>query len=338
MSDSGMGTEAVWVSSEMGRIRRIVDRIAPSTLPVLITGESGTGKEVIARALHRASTRSQHKMVIMDCAAITPTLMESELFGHQKGAFTGATTANHGLASQADGSSFFLDEIGELPTHVQAKLLRLLSDGSYRPVGGTETSQVDLRVIAATNRDLEAEVVAGTFRRDLFHRLNGVRIHIKPLRERPDDILPLMEHYLGHFCARASRPLLTCSPETIEILMTAHWPGNVRELVNCAHFIASLAVGSEVRPADLPQNLSQRTPQPSQVMSLPIEDHATPISAIRTDLPYKAAKRAWLDIFEAHYIQGILEREDGNISAAARAAGMDRRSIQRMVKRSEKGD
>ena len=174
MLDPHSSSESVvWASDEMTQIRQVVNRIGPSSLPVLITGESGTGKEVIAKAIHQASTRDKKKFVIVDCAAITPTLMESELFGHQKGAFTGASTSSPGLAREADGGTFFLDEIGELPGPVQVKLLRLLQDGSFRAVGSSKTENADLRIIAATNRDLEAEVISGRFRRDLFHRLNG---------------------------------------------------------------------------------------------------------------------------------------------------------------------
>jgi DNA-binding NtrC family response regulator len=325
-------SDTIWVSPSMRAIRTIINRIGPTQLPVLITGESGTGKEVIARALHSASERKNKRLVVVDCAAISPTLMESELFGHLKGAFTGATTTTRGLAREADNSTFFLDEIGELPTPVQVKLLRLLQDGSFRSVGGTTVETANLRIIAATNRDIEAEVAAGNFRRDLYHRLNGARIHIPPLRERPSDIQPLFERYLVHYCQEATRPILSLSDEVTEILSHAHWPGNVRELVNCAHFVASLSAGTQVQVDDLPPSLRLRGNVPKPGFLPPIHS-ATPISAIRTDLTYKDAKRKWLEIFEAQYIQAILTRNQGNVSAAAQDAQMDRRSIQRMVKR-----
>jgi len=316
----------------MTQIRQVVNRIGPSSLPVLITGESGTGKEVIAKAVHQASNRDRKKFVIVDCAAITPTLMESELFGHQKGAFTGAATSSPGLAREADGGTFFLDEIGELPGPVQVKLLRLLQDGSFRAVGSSKTENADLRIIAATNRDLEAEVIAGRFRRDLFHRLNGARIHIPPLRARQKDILPLMKHFLHRFCIANDREPLHLSPSIAEALETAPWPGNVRELVNCANYMASLSMGPTIGLTDLPPSFLTQAPS-NPVGWLPIDTNSTPISAIRTDLPYKHAKRAWLNIFEEHYVKGILDREAGNVSAAARSSGMDRRSIQRILKR-----
>lgn len=328
---------AVWASPAIQAIRSTVNRLGPTSLPVLITGESGTGKEVIARALHDASARNRKRLVVVDCAAITPTLMESELFGHQRGAFTGAATTTPGLARAANGGTFFLDEIGELPTAVQVKLLRLLEDGTFRSVGGTEPQRSDLRIIAATNRDIEAEVVAGRFRRDLYHRLNGARIHIPPLRERQADILPLFHHYLSLAATKADRPTIALSPEAEERLIAALWPGNVRELVNCARFMASLSQGSVAGIADLPPNFHRSGSAPPSGW-LPAPAKTTPMSAIRTDLPYKEAKREWLDIFEAQYVQGILRDANGNVSAAARKAGMDRRSIQRILRRQTESD
>ncbi len=322
----------IWSSDEMTQIHQVVSRIGPSSLPVLITGESGTGKEVIAKAVHQASTRDKKKFIIVDCAAITPTLMESELFGHKKGAFTGASKSSPGLAREADGGTFFLDEIGELPGPVQVKLLRLLQDGSFRAVGSNKTENADLRIIAATNRDLEAEVIAGRFRRDLFHRLNGARIHIPPLRSRRKDILPLMKHFLERFCIANDRDPLHLSPEIETALEDAPWPGNVRELVNCANYMASLSTGPRIDIGDLPPSFLTHSPN-DPARWLPVDTKSTPISAIRTDLPYKHAKRAWLNIFEEHYVRGILDRADGNVSAAARSSGMDRRSIQRILKR-----
>lgn len=322
----------IWASETMVQIQHTIDRIGPTELPVLVTGESGTGKEVVANALHLSSKRNKRRLVVVDCAAIAPTLMESELFGHQKGAFTGASTTTRGLVREAHDSTFFLDEIGELPTPVQVKLLRLLQDGSYRPVGGTETRVANLRIIAATNRDIEAEVAAGRFRRDLYHRLNGARIHIPPLRERVSDIAPLFTRYLEHYCRKLERTPLQISEQAWHVIRAAYWPGNVRELVNTAHFVASLARGKTIEVADLPPSLRNQEMVPSPGF-IPIQEDVTPISSIRTDLAYKDAKRAWLNIFEIHYVQSLLHRNQGNVSAAAEEAGMDRRSIQRIVKR-----
>lgn len=312
----------------MVRIRRTISRVGPSDLPVLITGESGTGKEVIARAVHECSHRRSRKLVVVDCAAITPTLMESELFGHIKGAFTGASSTTTGLAAEADGGTLFLDEIGEVPPSVQVKLLRLLEDGTYRSVGDTRSQRVDLRVLAATNRDLDAAMACGDFRPDLYHRLNGVRIHLPPLRDRVNDILPLANHFIDHL----GRPELRLSPEVEDRLLRGPWPGNVRELLNCMRYVTSLVSGDTVTPADLPATvqanggLRDGTPASPESVSVDLS------------MTYKDAKRAWLDRFEDAYVTAMLEAHDGNVSAAADQAGMDRRSIQRILKRQRDRD
>jgi DNA-binding NtrC family response regulator len=314
----------VWASGAMQAVLGIVDRVAPTHLPVLITGESGTGKEVIAQAVHARSAVSSGPLVVVDCAAIPPTLMESELFGHKHGAFTGAVRDRRGLVEAADGGTFFLDEIGELPPAVQVKLLRLLEDGSYRPVGESTPRTARIRTIAATNLDIEQAVADGGFRTDLYHRLNGCRIHLPPLRERRADIKPLLTHYLSRLGKERDGPPLHLGEEAAAALLDAHWPGNVRELVNCANFIASLAIGPEVTLEDLPQGLLTTPAQ----LQIPVPPQEIPV-----DLPYKDAKRQVLDQFEAVYIVALLARHRGNVSAAARDAGIDRRSIQRMLKR-----
>src|SRR4051812_45326595 len=208
----------------------MVARVAPTDLTVMITGESGTGKEVVGRAVHARSRRADAAFVPVDCAAIPANLMESELFGHERGAFTGASTARRGLVEEADGGTFFLDEIAELETSVQTKLLRLLQDHEFRRVGGNKMLKADLRVVAATNRDLEAEVAAGRFREDLFHRLNVVRVRLPSLRERPEDIAPLTDHFLERFRQESGRAILRLSPAVRDRLAAHAWPGNVREL------------------------------------------------------------------------------------------------------------
>ena len=317
----------VWASDAMKAIRRTIERIGPTQLPVLVTGESGTGKEVIVRTLHAASIRSHERLVVVDCAAITPSLMESELFGHQKGAFTGAGRTTRGLVSLADGGTFFLDEIGELPMPVQVKLLRLLENGTFRSVGGTELRHADLRIVAATNRDIDVDVRQGRFRADLYHRLNGARIHLPALRDRPEDAVPLMRHYLQVHAQQTATATLMLSPEVEAVLRTAPWPGNVRELVNCAQYVASLSEGPTVTIADLPEGVVRRA-KPRQS-----DDGTRPHPRVRTELPYREAKRAWLNIFEAHYVGALLETHDGNVSKAARESGIDRRSIQRILNR-----
>jgi DNA-binding NtrC family response regulator len=314
---------SVWASAAMRHVRETITRIAPTQLPVLLTGESGTGKEIVAREVHRQSQQANQAMVVVDCAAIPPTLMESELFGHVKGAFTGAVQDHRGLVEAAEAGTFFLDEIGELPQPVQVKLLRLLNDGSYRPVGSNEARTARLRVIAATNRNIAEAVEHNRFRADLFHRLNGCQIHLPPLRDRRADIRPLLDLYLKHFAELTGRPAVTLTPEASHLLCAARWPGNVRELVNCAHYIASLAPGPEVRVADLPRSFQSGN----------TDAGADDGPSIDFSLPYKEAKRRMLDRFEDRYILQLLDRHGGNVSAAARAAGIDRRSIQRMLKR-----
>ncbi len=330
------------IVGESASIRRIIEmvrRVAPTDLGVLITGESGTGKEVVARALHRASTRSTHNFVPVDCGAIPSNLMESELFGHERGAFTGASSARAGLVAEADGGTFFLDEVGELDGGVQVKLLRLLQEREYRRVGGNKLLSSDLRVVAATNRDLEEAVRQGRFREDLFHRLNVVRVVLPPLRDRPDDIPILLDHFVARERKRSGRGELRFAPEVRDLLMSYTWPGNVRELLNCCKYVVGLAEGPVVQADDLPHFVRSALPEvplhSAASASVGAALAGTGGPAVRVDLPYKAAKRAWLEHFETEYIIKLLEAHDGNISQAARTAGIDRKSIQRLMKRND---
>ena len=336
--DDEPSSPVVGQSPAMQRLRELVRRVGPTDLGVLITGESGTGKEVVAQALHQVSGRSKRPFVPVDCAAIPANLMESELFGHERGAFTGATGRRKGLVEAADGGTFFLDEIGELDPQTQVKLLRLLQERQFRRVGGTELQSADLRVIAATNRPLEKMVKAGEFREDLYHRLNVVHVHLPPLRKRPEDVPILLKHFVERTCAESGRAPLRLSTAVVEALTLYEWPGNVRELVNCARYVSSLAPGPDVRLADLPPRVrggSSTRPvgpspsAPSSVGSMP---------GIRYDLSYKKAKRLWLEVFEFSYISQLLKEHNGNISHAARAAGIDRKSIQRLMKRNDMSD
>ena len=320
--------ELVAASPPMKRISEMIGRVGPTDLTVLITGESGTGKEVVARAIHAASTRSRAAFVAVDCAAIPANLMESELFGHERGAFTGANTTRRGLAEEADGGTFFLDEIAELEPHVQTKLLRLLQDHGFRRVGGNRPLTANLRVIAATNRDLDVEVAAGRFRLDLFHRLNVVRMMLPPLRERPEDVVPLLEHVLARVCATSGRRLLSLLPEAQERLCAWSWPGNVRELVNCARYLAGLTRGDVAGIADLPPGLRAD----------PVASEGPPLDVIAPTVPYKEAKRAWTEWFDDRYVARVLEATGGNVSAAARTSGIDRKSLQRLLHRADRGE
>jgi DNA-binding NtrC family response regulator len=332
-------------SEAMQEIRRLLQRVAPTNLSVLITGESGTGKEVVAKAIHLMSSRSSKEFVPVDCATIPDNLMESELFGHEKGAFTGANSRRTGLVETANKGTFFLDEIGELDPNVQVKLLRLLQEREFRRVGGTKVQNADIRIVAATNRDLDSAVREGGFREDLFHRLNVVQIILPPLRERADDIPVLLDFFLNNLAAAQGRDPLKCSQEVLQALSSYRWPGNVRELHNCARYVTGLTVGDTVQIRDLPPRikmavtgLKQTSTQTSNsnVGTNPVRHSSAP--EIRYDLSYKAAKRLWLEVFEVAFIARLLEKHDGNISHAARSAGIDRKSIQRLMKRNNMGD
>ena len=340
-AESGEGDLGlVGESPEMRRLKDLLRRVGPTDLSVMISGESGTGKEVVARAIHRLSSRSTQPFVPVDCAAIPANLMESELFGHEKGAFTGAASLRKGLVEVADRGTFFLDEIGELAAPVQVKLLRLLQEREYRRVGGTRIHAADLRVVAATNRKLDEAVSSGDFREDLFHRLNVVHVMLPPLRDRPDDIPLLLQHFMQRLGVECGRPDLRLGQEVVEVLCAYDWPGNVRELVNCARYVVNLSVGPVINLGDLPPRLRRldgRRPPPvggTPATPVPAGESLSGV-AIRYDLPYKKSKRLWLEVFEYAYITRLLKDHGGNISHAARAAGIDRKSIQRLMKRNQ---
>src|SRR5262245_40593106 len=251
--------DMVGVAESMLDVYRIVERVAPTTSTVLIQGETGTGKELIARATHSASRRSDHPFVTVDCSALAESLLESELFGHVKGAFTGAAADKRGLFEAAAGGTCFLDEIGEISPCVQAKLLRVLQEREVRRVGGTDSLKVDVRVIAATNRDLAALVAAGKFREDLFYRLSVVTISLPPLRERRGDIPLLANHFLGTYLAANDQPPTLISPEAMALLVNYDWPGNVPELQHAVERAAALTSSSVLLPDDLPPKLASAT-------------------------------------------------------------------------------
>jgi two-component system response regulator HydG len=254
-SRPGFG-ELVGVSAKMQRVYQLIEKVGPHTCPVLILGESGTGKELVARSIHFSSPRRERPFVPVDCSALVPTLIESELFGYVKGAFTGATQNRHGLLEAAAGGTLFLDEIGDLPVDLQAKLLRALQEREIKPVGSNERVTIDVRVIAATNRDLEEAIRKNQFRQDLFFRLNVVQIKLPPLRERKNDIPMLVNSFLDKF-STPQRPVRSVSEEAMSRLMAYDWPGNVRELENAVERAVALGSGPVLSLTDLPTNLQQ---------------------------------------------------------------------------------
>jgi sigma-54 dependent transcriptional regulator, flagellar regulatory protein len=244
-------------SPALSVVYKILEKVAPTDSTVLVTGESGTGKELIVRALHKNSRRHDKPFVPINCGAIPKELLESELFGHEKGAFTHAIRSRPGRFELADGGTIFLDEIGEMDLSLQVKILRALQEKEIERVGGTGTKKVDVRVVAATNRDLEIEVAAGRFREDLFYRLNVIPMHLPPLRERGEDIMVLAEHFLHDFCHEKDRKKLAVGSQAKALLMNYTWPGNVRELENFMERLSILCEGPQVTPADLPEKIQR---------------------------------------------------------------------------------
>jgi two-component system response regulator HydG len=297
-------------SAEMAQVLDLVGRVAPTDATVLICGESGTGKEIIAKALHHASNRADGRFVAINCGALPETLLESEIFGHVKGAFTGAGANKKGLLEEAHGGTLFLDEIGEMTPGLQVKLLRALQSGEVRPVGSTQVITVDARVVAATNRDLEPMIRQGTFREDLFYRLNVIPIVLPPLRERREDIPLLAEHFLARFAQRQGR-VLRLSAGAMERLLRYAWPGNVRELENAMERTAILARDETIEPSDLPPHVGS--------------------GLALGPAPGLAAEQTLAEAERAHITQ-ILERYGWNHSRAAEALGIGRTTLWRKLK------
>ena len=321
----------IGVAPAMQEVFRAIGRLARSNLTVLITGESGTGKELVARALHRHSPREASTFIALNTAAIPHELLESELFGHERGAFTGAQSRRVGRFEQADGGTLFLDEIGDMPAELQTRLLRVLADGEFYRVGGHAPVRVDVRIIAATHQDLDARVESGTFREDLFHRLNVIRVHSPALRERREDIPEL----LGHFLERAAREIAVepkaLRPEVARYLETLDWPGNVRQLENTCRWLTVMASGSEIHLDDLPREL-----------------RASGSDAGAAAEDWEALLRRWAERrlmrgegplvddavprFEAVLIRCALDRTNGHRQEAARLLGWGRNTLTRKIR------
>lgn len=305
-------------STPLQMVLSTLAKVAPSEANVLIMGESGTGKELVARALHTNSSRCEGPFVAVDCAALPPSLLESELFGYEKGAFTGALQPKRGLLELAHGGTLFLDEIGELSLELQAKLLRTLQERTFRRLGGEQLLNVDIRVISSTNRDLSAEVQQGRFRQDLFYRLNVVSIQLPPLRDRVGDVALLVQHFLQEFAQATNKADVRITPEALRLLELYQWPGNIRELRNVVERAVVLCDTDTVRVRDLPDYIREQARMSKQ---------------IRAAIGFKAVREQWVESQGKQYLTGLLRRHHGNISAVAREAQISRKSVYELLRR-----
>ncbi len=312
--------EMVGQGPAMRAVYDLIEGVASSDATVLVTGESGTGKELAARAIHGRSRRAKGPFVAINCAAMPETLLESELFGHARGAFTDAKTTELGLFQRAHHGTVFLDEIGDMPLGLQPKLLRVLQERVVRPVGGREEIPIDVRVVAATNRDLESAVEDGRFREDLYYRINVVMVPLPPLRSRAGDILGLAQHFLLHFAARAEKKVAGIAPAAGEKLVAYAWPGNVRELQNCMERAVALTRFEQVTVDDLPEKI--RTYRRSHVL-------------VASDDPSELVP---LEEVERRYLARVMEAVNGNKTAAARILGIERKRLYRMLDRLDVGE
>src|SRR5207302_1500620 len=299
---------------KMREVAELIARVAPTPTTVLVRGESGTGKELAARAIHKYSPLRDKPLLTVNCTALTPTLMESELFGHRRGSFTGAVADKAGLFEKADGGTIFLDEVGDMPLEMQAKLLRVLQTGEIKPVGDVVTRKVRVRVIAATNRVLEKALVTGEFREDLFYRFNAFTITLPPLRERTEDIPVLAHHFLQKAEAKVNKKVDRFAPEALDLLKRYPWPGNLRELENIIERAVVLATSRQVEVAHLPLHLQEPAPV-----------------TLRAGEGFLQARARTLALFERDAIGRLLAEARGNVSVAARRAGITRRNLHRLI-------
>jgi len=307
-------------SRAMRRVFDVITRVAQTSASVLVSGESGTGKELVARAIHERSARADGPFVAINCAAVPASLLESELFGHARGAFTDAKNARKGLFLEANGGTLFLDEIGEMPLDMQVKLLRALQERQVRPVGGDKEVPFDARVVTATNRDLEAEVGEKRFREDLYYRINVVSVEVPPLREREGDVPVLAQAFVQRFAERHGKQIEGLAPTALEKIINYQWPGNVRELENCMERAVAMTQSDRIVVADLPERV--RAYRPEQVNAL---------------LPQSVEELVTIDELETRYLRHVLGLVKGNKSRAARILGYDRRTLYRKLERLEVG-
>lgn len=312
--------EIIGSSDSIRRLKEQIDIAAPTSGWVLITGENGTGKELVARAIHQLSRRRDKPFVEVNCAAIPEELIESELFGHEKGAFTGATTQRKGKFDLAHTGTLFLDEIGDMSLKTQAKVLRILQEHKFERVGGNRPIEVDVRVVAATNKDLEEEIRRGNFREDLFYRLNVLPFHVPPLRERIEDIPILANHFLNYFCSKESREIKRFTSEALAAMQRYHWPGNVRELKNIVERLVIMTPRVEITAEELPAAIRQGR-----------EQIATTRQTVQTGIDTASFREA-KEEFEKEFILQKLEENDWNISRTAESIEMERSNLHRKIK------
>jgi len=305
-------------SRKVQEVFKIVDKVACTDATVLILGESGTGKELIARYIHYNSPRKDKVFVPVNCSALTETLLESELFGHEKGSFTGAISTKRGLIEIASGGTFFFDEVGDVSPPIQGKLLRVLQEREFMRVGGTDTITADIRLIAATNKDLEQCIKERTFREDLYYRLNVVSVRLPPLRERKDDVLPLAQFFLRRFNKKMGKKICEIPQDVLGVLMGYDWPGNIRELENVIEREVVLATEDTIEVSHLPDKL--------------LEAHIDSGPVFR-GLSYKEAKQQVVDSFSKEFVERLLQRSKGNISQAAKQARMDGANFRRLIRK-----
>ena len=308
----GTPEQIVFASPRFREVYDLTLKVASSDANILVLGESGTGKELIASALHHNSQRCNHPFVSLNCAALTDTLLESQLFGHLRGSFTGAISNQKGMLEEADGGTLFLDEIGDVSPAVQAKLLRVIQERDFIPVGSTRPKKVDVRFVAATNKDLQREVAEGRFREDLFYRLNVISINLPPLRDRPEDIEPLAHHFLRRFASRMAKDIHTISPDGLEALQSYGWPGNVRELENVMERAVILTNGSAIT-ADV----------------IPLRNATT--AAIQQTLPAARPVMVALEEMERQHIEAVLKGHNYNKSRTAEVLNISRRTLDRRI-------
>ncbi|MBX6313544.1 MAG: sigma-54-dependent Fis family transcriptional regulator [Isosphaeraceae bacterium] len=314
----------------MQQVRRLIETVAPTDASVMILGETGTGKELVARSLHEQSRRAGNAFIPVNCGALPENLVESELFGHRRGAFTGADTNRKGLFEVANGGTLFLDEVGELDKSVQVKLLRFLESGEIRRVGENDPFRVDVRVLCATHRDLREMIASEQFREDLFFRMNTFEIHLPPLRERKADIPLLAQHLLRRFTARRSGPEPTLTPEAIDALTAHDWPGNIRELANAIERATILAGGGPIRPEHLP------TPQATR-KTISLSTTASPPSPVMGPHFTIPEGTPTLRDIEMKYIQVVLEKHNGNKPAASKELGISLKTLYNKINQLQQG-